>query len=99
MIQNFTVITPDTLSSRDLQIVEQIGAIDLREAYATGIVEGSLEGVEGSTNGIEDPSSIIGKPDDVFSLHRASSLYKDAVSSSTASSIGSPDTGAAPTSE
>lgn len=99
MIQYFEHITEPSL--RDLQVVDQIGAVDLRAAYETGIVEGSLDGVESSANGIEDPASIIGRPDDVFSLSRASTFYSDVASSavpSAAVSNGSPDSGA-PSSE
>lgn len=101
MIQHFSVLTE--VPSGDLQLVDQIGAIDLRAAYETGIVEGSLDGVESSSNGIEDPSSIIGRPDDVFSLSRASEFYSDVASSavpSAAVSNGSPDiSSGAPSSE
>lgn len=99
MIQVFSPLTE--VPAGDLQLVDQIGAIDLRLAYETGIVEGSLDSVEAATNGIEDPSSIIGRPDDVFSLSRASEFYSDAAASavpSAAVSNGSPDSGA-PSSE
>ena len=96
MIYDFPPLTE--IPKGDIQLVEQFGYIDLREAYETGIVNGSLEGVEGSSNGIDSPEAIIGRVDDIFALERASSLYESAVASP-APSNGSPDSGAVPTSE
>lgn len=57
--------------SRDIASVVQIGFIDLRVAYATGVVPCDIDGVEGNFNGVESPESIIGRPDDVFAAMRA----------------------------
>lgn len=57
--------------SRDIASVVQIGFIDLRVAYATGVVACDIDGVEGNFNGIESPESILGRPEDVFAAMRA----------------------------
>lgn len=67
MIQEINAVyTVDGEFSRDIAPVVQIGFIDLRVAYATGVVACDIDGVEGNFNGVESPESIIGKPDDVF---------------------------------
>lgn len=72
MIQEINAVyTVDGEFSRDIAPVVQIGFIDLRVAYATGVVACDIDGVEGNFNGVESPESIIGKPDDVFSAMRA----------------------------
>lgn len=76
MIQHFEPyeVRPRT----DLYLVPQIGWIDLRVAYASGVISGDIESVEGNYNEIDDPRSILGKPDDVFSALRASSSVETA---------------------
>lgn len=88
MIQFFEPLSDPLVS--DIQIVQQIGGVDLRLAAATGSVPGDLQGTEDNVNGIEAPESIIGRPDDVFALHRASSAYDAVVASAGASSPESP---------
>ena len=61
----------------NIQSVSQIGAIDLREAYANSVVPGSIEETEVDYNGIDDPKSIIGRPDDIFAAKRAFDTYSN----------------------
>lgn len=68
---------------KDLQIVEQVGYVDLRRAYEDSCVPSDLGVDESTYNGIDEPSSIIGKPDDVFAAHRAAESYKQAQSAKT----------------
>lgn len=63
--------------SPNIQFVSQIGAIDLREAYANSVVPGSIEETEVDYNGIDDPKSIIGRPDDIFAAKRAFDTYNN----------------------
>lgn len=51
---------------RDKQAVEQFGFVDVRKVLETNAIP--AEASEGSEvyNGIDDPSSILGKPHDVF---------------------------------
>lgn len=88
MIQDFPVLT-EPLES-DLQLVVDFGGVDLRAAYSTGSVPGNLQGTEDNSNGIDSPSSIVGRPDDIFALHRASSAYTEAAAPAAAPSAGSP---------
>jgi hypothetical protein len=81
MVQIFDELESLEGLCRTQQHVEQIGFIDLRVAYSTGVVALDIEGVDGNFNGIEDPATILGKPDDVFSAMRAA----DAVSVSSSS--------------
>lgn len=82
---------------KDLQIVEQVGFVDLRRAYEDASVPSDLGVDESTYNGIDDPSSIIGRPDDVFAAHRAGEAYKAAQSAkeAKAKSGDKPDTGSA----
>ena len=51
---------------RDKQAVEQFGFVDVRKVLETNAIPAEVS--EGSEvyNGIDDPSSILGKPHDVF---------------------------------
>lgn len=80
MIQEFK-INPIEPLSQDFVEVSQFGYIDLRVALSTGEVPSDLQGVEGSYNDIDEPSSIIGKPDDVFAAMRAKEVYVSSASS------------------
>lgn len=51
---------------KDMAEVEQFGYINLAQAYANGVVEGSANPDQLSFNQIEDPASIMGKPSDEF---------------------------------
>lgn len=88
MRQYFPVL--DEPLPNDMELVSQSGGIDLRYAMSSGTVPGDLEGTENNSNGIESPGSIIGRPDDVFALHRASSALDAAAASAAAASAGSP---------
>lgn len=63
--------------NKNVSTVSQYGYIDMRVAYATGVVPSSLEDTSNPSNGIDEPSSIIGRPDDIFSVKRAFQTYKD----------------------
>lgn len=88
MIQFFPVL--DEPLPNDMELVSQSGGIDLRFAMASGTVPGDLEGTENSSNGIESPAAILGRPDDIFAVHRASSALDAAAAAAAASSAGSP---------
>lgn len=51
---------------RDLKAVEPFGFVDLKDAYINHCVPSQVGDSESDYNGIEDPSSIVGKPSDVF---------------------------------
>ena len=51
---------------RDIQEVEQMGAIDLRQCYVNGVVPGSVPLNEMEFNGVSSPSSLMCRPQDVF---------------------------------
>lgn len=88
MIQVFEALSEPLAS--DIQIVQQIGGVDLRLAAASGSVPGDLQGTEDNVNGIDSPEAIIGRPDDVFALHRASSAYEAVAATAAAPSAESP---------
>lgn len=56
--------------------VSQFGWLDLAEAYRNHNVPASLDGLDAKSNGIEDPSSILGKPTDVFDAMRMKSYIE-----------------------
>ena len=89
MVQDF--VFPETRPKGDLQIVAQVGAVNLRLAFATGVVQGNLDSVDGDFNGIEDPSSIIGRPDDIFAVHRAANAFNEVGTASASTPAESPE--------
>lgn len=54
----------------DNNAVDQYGFVDLAESIKNGVVPSSISNTEDEYNGIEDPSTIIGKPHDVFEAYR-----------------------------
>ena len=48
--------------ARDIQEVEQVGAIDLRQCYVNGVVPGSVPLNEMEFNGVSSPSSLMSRP-------------------------------------
>lgn len=99
MIQKIEMKTELQPFDRDLQIVEQVGYVDLRRAYEDCSVPSDIGVDESTYNGIEEPSSIIGKPDDVFAAHRAGEAYKAAQEAKAKAKSGDkPDKGSAPSS-
>lgn len=64
---------------RDIKAVEPFGFIDLKEAFATGVVPTVAPESDTAYNGIDNPDSILGKPLDIFdamNMERAISGYK-----------------------
>lgn len=52
--------------SKDVAEVVPSQAVDLRTAYLNGAVPSDVAAEEAKFNGIEDPSTILGRPADVF---------------------------------
>lgn len=52
--------------TKDNHDVDNFGYINLAEAYANGVVNSDINDVDVSYNEIDDPSTIIGKPQDIF---------------------------------
>ena len=55
---------------RDLKAVEPFGFVDLKESFINNCVPSQAPDAESDYNGIQDPSSILGKPSDVFDALR-----------------------------
>ena len=60
----------------DRSAVEPFGYVNLVEAVENGTVPSSINNVESEYNDIEDPSTIIGKPGDIFELYRMNDYIK-----------------------
>ena len=60
----------------DNNAVDQYGFVDLAESIKNGVVPSSISNTEDDYNDIEDPSSIIGKPHDVFEAYRMMDAVK-----------------------
>lgn len=58
---------------RDIEPVSQTGWINLYEAYATHTIPSVIDDSEVAYNEIENPSSILGKPNDIFEATRMQS--------------------------
>lgn len=69
---------------KDLHEVDQYGFVDLVECLANGEVPTQINDSDVAYNGIEDPSSILGKPSDVFELYRMNDYVKSVGQSSSA---------------
>lgn len=67
---------------RDLRAVEPLGFVDLQEALVNHNIPSQIADTEDSYNGIEDPSSILGKPSDIFDALRMQQGYMEHGSSS-----------------
>lgn len=55
---------------RDLKAVEPFGFVDLKDSYINNCVPSQSPEAETDYNGIQDPSSILGRPSDVFDALR-----------------------------
>lgn len=75
MIQDFKPVTKREPGI--LGVVSQFGWLDLVEANNKGVVSGDLESAESKMNGISDPSSIMGKPSDIFEAYRMHDYIKN----------------------
>lgn len=62
----------------DIKEVDQFGFVDLNECMANGQVPSTVSNTEDEYNGIDDPSSILGKPHDVFEAYRMQDYVKSA---------------------
>lgn len=60
----------------DIKEVDQFGFVDLNECMANGQVPSTVSNTEDEYNGIDDPSSILGKPHDVFEAYRMHDYVK-----------------------
>lgn len=63
---------------RDNAPVCQYGFVDLSAAIANGAVPSSISNTEVEYNDIEDPSTILGKPHDIFEAYRMQDYVKSA---------------------
>lgn len=63
---------------RDIKPVESFGFVDLKSAFVNNTVPSRLPESETDYNGIEDPSTIVGKPGDVFDALRAADVAESA---------------------
>lgn len=54
---------------RDIHDVDQFGYVNLAECLENGIVPSEIADSEANYNDVDDPSSIIGKPRDVFEAY------------------------------
>lgn len=62
---------------RDVAPVDQFGFVNLNECLANGEVPATIADSEDTYNGIEDPSSIIGKPRDIFEAYSMQDYIKE----------------------
>ena len=62
----------------DNTAVDQYGFVDLAESIRNGVVPSSVSNTEDEYNGIDDPSTILGKPHDVFEAIRMQDYVKTA---------------------
>lgn len=63
--------------NRDKREVDQFGFIDLAECMVNGQVPSTIADSEANYNGIDDPSSILGKPSDIFEGIRMMNTIKE----------------------
>lgn len=63
--------------------VDQFGFVDLAECLKNGVVPSEIADSEAKYNEIDDPSTIIGKPRDVFEAYTMQDYIKTAGKKST----------------
>lgn len=66
MVQNDVRYNP----AKDYSEVDQFGFVDIRKSMINGYVPNDLQSDSSLFNGIENPSSIVGKPSDIFESYR-----------------------------
>ena len=54
----------------DIRLTDEFGYIDLVEAFSNGSIPAEVSDTDVNYNEIEDPSTIMGKPSDVFEAMR-----------------------------
>lgn len=64
-------------ATKDIHDVDNFGYINLAEAYANGVVDSDINDIDVSYNEIDDPSSIIGKPRDIFETYSMMDYVKE----------------------
>lgn len=73
---------------KDQEAVSQTGFVDLYKAYETHTIPSVIDDVDVAYNEIEDPSSIIGKPGDIFEATRMMSYINEAGKSNSSANNG-----------
>ena len=63
---------------RDIAAVSQTGWIDLSKAYISHTIPSVIDETEVAYNEIENPSSILGKPGDIFEATRMAAYINSA---------------------
>lgn len=66
---------------KDLSSVSQTGFVDLKNAFANNCIPSQITGADTDYNGIDDPSSILGRPSDIFEAMDMESYVKSVGSS------------------
>ena len=89
----FVPVVADFNPLADIEEVDQFGWLDLRQAFLTGTVEGSLAPEDASYNGIDDPSSLLGAPKDTFEAIRQANAVAKASSVKSAAAAAAPTEG------
>lgn len=74
----------------DISPVDQVGFLDLRKAYESGVIEGNFNISDDSYNNAS-PDDLMHRPDDIFSGFRQRDYVKSALSVSEAQSQKSPE--------
>lgn len=62
---------------KDKTPVSDTGYVDLKSAFVNNAIPSQVAGTEEDYNGIDDPSSILGKPSDVFEALEMESYVKE----------------------
>lgn len=56
--------------AKDIAPVDQVGFIDLHDAFVNGSIPGDLGVNDESFNGVDDPASLMDRPSDKFDAYR-----------------------------
>lgn len=66
----------------DISPVNPLGFVDVRKAYASGIVSGDVSIEQSSFNGVDDPGSLMHRSQDVFEAYRKADYVKKSLAAS-----------------
>lgn len=80
----FPPVNQDYNPERDIAPVDQVGFIDLHDAFVNGSIPGDLGVDEAAFNGVDDPASLIDRPSDKFDAYRKADYVHKGMSAATA---------------
>lgn len=77
---------------KDNAPVDQVGFVNLRDAYVNSVIPGDLSVETSEFNGVDDPSSLLGRSHDVFESIRKGQYVQKSAAAAEAAAASSAET-------